>query len=204
MANEIDVSAVIDRLLPDLNADVMADLAFWTETDLYKYADEGVQRIARACGVYVDRTTATMVSGTAEYATPARHLSTLQIDINGSALRPASVRDLEALEDTWEASTGTPTRFVQDYQGTAKVRLWKKPTAGGTLAWIYQQLPPDVTKAADTLDGSGPMEDVITFSVIAAARSRECDGSMPEVAAHCEERLAQFEQIFTHLWGGAR
>jgi len=202
----INVADVIQRLLPSLGAYKLADVVFWTEEELYEYADEGIQRLAKATGLFVERdASTTLVAGTALYNLPTRHLSTIHVSLLGGAnLRGVSVRDLEALDATWEAATGVVEKFAQDFRGTEQLRLYRNPSTGGTLAVVFHQYPAEIAQATPTLTGPVVLEDYLSWAMLSAARGKEGDAAMPEVAKHAEERIALFEQVFKSYWGQAQ
>ena len=201
----INVGDVLQRLLPALGCYRMADLTHWTEEELYEYADEAVKRLARGVGMFTERdATTTVVGGTATYPTPTRHLSTIHASLGGANLQPAKVRELEALDATWQDTSGTPDRYVPDFQGTEQVRLYKKPAAGGTLVFLLYQYPAEVAQGSPTLTAPSPLEDYLTWAILAQARAKEGDAAMPEVAEHAAQRVKQFDQLCAAQWGVAR
>jgi len=200
----INVGDVIQRLLPSLNVYSVADLTHWTEGELYEYADDAVKRLARTLGLFVERNTIAVSSGAALYNAPARHLDTIHASLGGANLRPAKVRELEALDATWQGSSGTVDRYTPDFQGTEKIRLYKTPAAGGTLAVIYHQYPAELSQASRTLPAPSVFEDYLTWAILAQARAKEGDAAMPEVAKHAAERQSQFEDLIAQMWGTAQ
>jgi len=200
----INVGDVIQRLLPSLNVYRIADLTHWTEEELYEYADEAVKQLARTLGLFVERSPVTVSGGTALYSAPSRHLDTIHASLGGANLRPAKVRELEALDATWQGSSGTVDRYVPDFQGTEKIRLYKTPAAGGTLAVIYHQYPAEVSQASPTLTAPSVFEDYLHWAILAQARAKEGDAAMPEVAKHAAERQSQFKELIADMWGTAQ
>lgn len=199
----VHVGDLIERLLPALNCYKLADLVHWDEEELYEYADEGVQRLARATGMFVERDATTAVAaGTPEYDLPSRHLSTIHVSlVAGANLRGASVRDLEALSSTWHTDAGLVTRFIQDFDGTEKLRLYKDPGSDGTLAVIFHEYPAEISAGAPTLTAPTVLEDYLWWEMLRRAREKESDAAMPDVAAHAGERVNLFEEVIRGYWG---
>lgn len=201
----INVGDVIQRLLPALGCYRMVDLTHWTEEELYEYADEAVKRLARAVGMFTEREPAITVNiGVATYPLPTRHLSTIHASLGGANLRPAAVKELEALDSAWQDTTGTPDRYVPDFLGTEYVRLYKKPSAGSTLALLFYQYPADVAVGSPILAAPRVLEDYLTWEILRQARGKEGDAAMPEVAEHAAQRVKEFEQLYGAQWGTAR
>lgn len=201
----VHVGDLIERLLPALNCYDAASLVYWNQEELYEYADEGIQRLARATGMFVERDATTAVAaGAPEYDLPSRHLSTIHVSlVAGANLRGASVRDLEALSSTWNTDSGDVERFVQDFNGTEKLRLYKNPDGVGTLAVIFHQYPAEISAAAPTLTAPTVLEDYLYWEMLRRARAKESDAAMPEVAAHAGERVQLFEEVIRGYWGEA-
>ncbi len=201
----LDLSAVVTRMLPVLGASSAADLTFWDTNELYAWMDEAAKRLARECGAFVDRDASTAIAaGAASYATPARHVSTIQVSIDTRALRPATVQELEALDDGWPDTTGTPERWLHDV-GLATVRLYPAPsTASGTLGVVCHRYPPEITASAAQVAAPRVLEDYFVFSALAAARAKETKAQMPEVSAWFGQLAGLMEQAVTSLWGGAQ
>jgi hypothetical protein len=200
----INVGEVIQRLLPALGVYRVADLTHWTEAELYRYADEAVKRLARNLGLFAERDAVTVAGGTALYATPTRHLDTIHASLGGANLRPAKVRELEALDATWQGTAGAVEKYTHDFQGTEHIRLYRTPSAGGTLALVFRQYPADVSQASPMLAAPSVFEDYLTWAILAQARGKESDAAMPEEAKHAAERQAQFEELIRQHWGEAQ
>ena len=75
-------------------------------------------------------------------------------------------------------------------------------TGSGTLAMIYHQFPPAITKAASRVLIASPIADYFQFAMLAEARRKQGEGAMPEMAAHFDQRVALYEQVMQNYWGG--
>ena len=96
----IDVAVTVTELLPALNADSVEDLTFWTETDLYSYADEAAQRLARTAAAFVRDSRITTPALTA-IPNPSSALVLVHVACDGRSLRPATANEIEALDAGW-------------------------------------------------------------------------------------------------------
>jgi hypothetical protein len=202
----INLQEVIGDLLPHLNAETIADLVWWSKDDFYNWANEGAKALASRVGLFVERDASiSTVSGTASYALPARHLSTIHASI-GSGLTPlksASAAELDALDTAWETAAGTPERFVHRL-GTENIQLYKAPDSIETLALVFHQYPAEVSDSSPYLTAPAVLREWFLWWVLAEARRQEGDAGMPEVAAHLDERLGLMEAVMKEYWGSAQ
>jgi hypothetical protein len=204
------VRDALRRLLPSLGGYTYPEIVHWTEADLLGYVNEALARLARITGVFVVRDTTTVIEdGQATYNLPAGHLSTIHAAlVGGPALRPTRVGELESLDPLWPTTecedSETPTRYAQDFEGAEKVRLYKIPNVAGFLDLVFHSTPAQVTVGSPLLDAPTFVEDYLAMAVLAAARGKEGDGAIPEVAKHAAERVALYERIFQEYFGVAQ
>jgi hypothetical protein len=203
----IDFQLILAELYPKLNATDATDLVYWTDAELYQWADEAAKRLARKFGVFVERdASTTIVLGTAIYNLPARHISTIHASIAGAALYPNNVQELEALDSDWVRTAGATDSFLNDNEGTATIRVYPTPdaTITGSLALIFHRFP--VTIAAGTFELVVPLalQEYFTWLMLAEARRKESDASMPEVADHFAARVDLMESVIRSYWGDSQ
>lgn len=199
----LDLTAAVDAVMPALNAASPEELVYWTEDELYEWADEAAKRLARFAGGFVERDTATaVVGGTAVYAVPARHVSTIHAGIDGRALRAASVQEIEAGDTTWPETAGSPVRWIADGEGTEKLRLYPKPTAGGALELVFHRYA-NVQKGAAIVLAPGCLREYFTFAVLAEARGKESKMAMPDIAQWARGMAGLYEEVCRQYWGEA-
>ncbi len=118
-------------------------------------------------------------------------------------LRPTSEAELFALDATWPLTSGAPTRISLDAGGDGTATLYGIPVADGTLAQIMQQvIPGTLASGASTIAMPSVLQDYFTDSIIRASRSKESDFRMPEVSDHLAQRMALYETVIKHLFGG--
>lgn len=203
----VNATLVLNDLLPALHGEDYSSLAFWNEGDLYAFADTVAQRLARSLGGFVERDAATsVVVGDATYDVPARHVETLHLSVSTRALRPSNVAELEALDDDWTATAGTssdpwPSRWVME-PGRETHRLYPVPYTGvsGAVAVVMCRLPVTVTSAAPTVRMPRVFRAWWRLRVLEAAREKEGEGQMPEVAEWCGQVAGLLEQSARELW----
>ncbi len=199
-------ATIVADLVPALNSDTVANLTAATETQLYEWIDAAMNRLARTVGLFVRRD-ATLTTAVSTVAAPARHLSTLHLARDDGTsdwrpLRPASVAELEALDDSYPTATAaSPTHHSEDQQGGSLIRLYKIPSGSVNLALIYHETRAEITKAAPTVDAPEVIRDAFFYGALAEARRGESDEAMPEIAEYCGERVNLYEQAFRAYWG---
>jgi hypothetical protein len=203
MAGEINTTAVIAGLLPALHADSVANLTFWSQADLVNWMDEGLKRLARVAGVFVERDTSiTTANGTATYALPERQDTTLYVSLGTAPLRPASMLELEMRDSGFQSTPGTPDHWYEDGQGW-NIGLSPVPTGAATVAMIMAAWPPtlDTGQVNTLVQAPAPLAGYLTMYTLAKAYGREGESEMPDVARHCAGRCEMYEQIFQKYYG---
>jgi len=202
----LNLAAALNDLLPPLQSASFAESVFWTEAELYAFADEGAKRLARVAGGFVERdATTTLVVGTAGYALPARHLSTLHMSLGSAALLPRTPEELESLDSDWpNTASETVGAWVND-PGVESFRVYPKPSgaAAGALAGILHRYPVEVTASAAVIQAPVCLREYWFFHVMGEARGKESKAAMPEVAAWCRRMTAFLEGVSREYWGGA-
>ena len=205
MAGEINTTPVLAALLPELHADSMAHLNFWTQADLIQWADEACKRLSRASMMFVERdsTTITTVGGTAIYTLNSRQNSTLHISLGTSSLRPAAVMDLEARDEAFQSTPGTPDHWYEDDLALGTVGLVPVPIAVSPVATICNMCPPDldVGQVNVLVQAPAPVATYLAFSVLEKAYGQEGESEQPDLAQHCQGRADMLEQVFQSYYG---
>lgn len=200
----VDVGAVVDELYPFLGSYSEAALLAWDRAELLRLADEGSKRLARLSGAFVERASTPLAVGVAEYDKPARHLSTIRVSADETALRATTRQQLEALDADWPAAeAAAPTLHFQS--GPDKFRVFPMLEAGvsGTLSQLFHAYPAGVDSggmvAAPDFFG-----DYIGWYALSEARRKESDGAMPEAADFFASVFGIFEQAARDLWGASQ
>lgn len=201
----IDTTAVIQSILPDLHADNLADLYFWTEGELIRWEDECVKRLARVAAVFVRRDASLVtVAGQASYSLPPRHVTSLHVSLGTVPLRPANMEELEGLDTDFRTTPGTPERWYEDKLAAPEVAFAPVPDAAGVpLPIVYNSWPPelDASKVNTSLPAPAPVKGYIAMAVLGAAYQIEGESEMPDVASHCRGRLELYERTFQAYFG---
>lgn len=204
-----------------VNADVWFRLGFLSQADLvaaswltlaelYQYADDAAQFLARTTSLFLtDDASIVVIAGTAAYALPTGQIYTESAWLlYGSGalqlLRPSTVGQLFALDALWAARTGPPTRLSLDAANATTGTLYPNPTANSTLNQILEQAPDTVASGASVLPLSPALEIYFSDAAVAGALSKESDSARPEVAAHLQERLKMMDAVIQSLWGSGR
>lgn len=200
----IPVSGILGRIYPRLHAAGASDLVFWTETQLLLWIDRAAKRLARATGVFVKRTATATANGDQAYPLPADHVSTIHTSVAAAALRPANTAELQALDDAWQTTPGTPKRWYEDLLGLAEIGLYPVPTVSAELAIIHHHTPPQLAATTATLAAPLAVSAYIEYSVVAEACSVGGDGAAPDIAQSAAAQAELYEQVIRSYWGGAQ
>jgi hypothetical protein len=190
---------IITALLPALNAASLADLVWWTEEELYEFAAEAA-RLLGSTGVLVDRRTFDVTGGNAGYSLATQTLSTIHVSLDGRSLRGINVQELDARNSDWRSATDdAPSHFATDIAGFQIVTLFPVPNLDGEGA-VLRHFYPDVNSASSITVAPGVCGDYVRYEMLAAARAKDSDAMMPDVAAHAKARADLYRSIFANYW----
>lgn len=204
----MDWTSLTPWILQSLNAPTLAQLANWTETELYQYAEEALHDIGGRMLLIVqyDDSTA-LVQDQALYPVPAEHIVTIYVAADGATLEATTVGEMEALDDDWEeaASASAPARWIGNASGLGYIRVYPPKNGAGVLALIFQMHPPDmpVPAAGQPLEIKmpAPVGDYLAAKSLEAARRRQGDGQMLDVAQGFNNLGQIFEKAMQAYWG---
>ncbi len=200
----IDEATIVTDLLPALHSGSIADLVFWSECELIQWIDAALKKLARTAGIFVGRSIDTNTAiGSATYALPAQHLSTIHASYNGSPLRPATTGELAARDASYASRTGTPSRWYQDTIGLARIGLALVPDAIAALWVIYHGWPREIdcAKTNTTMPLPGVLEPYVELYVLAEAYSKEGDAHAPDIASAARSLMHLYEKAALDYWG---
>ena len=201
----INAALAVGDLWAPLNARGPSDAIFWTESELYNWIDEAVQRFARKHGSFVVYDTSlTSVAGDADYALPASHIRTYQADLNNNILRARNAQEAQALDSGWTtAADDEPRAFLLDTAGLNQLTLQPPPsvTFGAlSIGLVMAQLPATVTAATAILAAPPVLRDYFTFYALAEARRKESNASMDEVSKWLLSIVDLIDQAAAAVW----
>lgn len=182
--------------------------ASWvTPAELYQFADDAAKKIAYDAGVLITvDSSITVNSGTASYSLPTTHVFTLLAALVPATgppqlLRLTPVRDLWALDADWPTTSGDARRASMDAAAIGTITLYPNPIAGGTLQQVCQEYAQTLTAGASTLPLPTVYQDYFSYCMLEAARGKESESAMPEMAAHFKSRCDVYEQIMARYHG---
>lgn len=204
MSGEINTTAMLTALLPSLHADSFADLNFWTQADLINHTDEALKRLARICPMFVVRDTSiTTAGGTPIYSLPSSQVSTIHISLLTTPLRPAAVIDLEARDEQFQSTPGTPDHWYEDDLMLGTVGLVPVPVQAAPLPVICSEYPPDldVGQLNVLVQAPAPVGIYLSFAVLGAVYGEEGESEQPDLAKHCAARAAMLEEVLQSYFG---
>ena len=210
VGGEIDITQVIDEILPSLHATSRATLHHWTEPELLEYADDCLKRLSRIACVFVGRAASTLtVAAQATYLLPARHVSTLHISHSTTPLRPANRMELEMKDASYQTTAATAdapvSHWYQDHLGLltgAKFGLSPVPaTSDISVPVIYEGYPVAINSGQTLVAGPPPLKGYIAQFILWRAYQKESEIEAPDIAAHCKARCELYEELLVHLYG---
>jgi hypothetical protein len=186
-----------------ISAADLDDSGTWvTSTELYEWADEAAQKLAYATGAFITLDMSiTVSSGTAAYTLPAANVFTLAAWLGSNPLRFTPVRELQALDATWPATSGASTRASLDAGSVGTITLYPNPTSGGTLNQLAEEYPSMIADGSSTVALPSVFQDYFSYAAMAGARLKESDARMEDMAQHFEERAALYLAIADYLYG---
>ena len=198
----VDLALVTADILPALGASSFGDLSWCTQAELLQWADETAKRLAHRFGVFVEWNAGpSVLPNISVYAVPPNHLDMLRVAIGSYRLRPSSVRDLLALDSSWQTTTGPVQRYSMDANGTQFITLYPQPLGAATMTVIFHRYPPTIAPGTSAAAVASPIADYFAYSMLAEARRKESEARMEEMAEHFQQRVALFEQIIEQYWG---
>jgi hypothetical protein len=204
----LNVNTLISNLLGPLHSDTTGHLVFWSDGELTRFFDEAAKRHAKLAGVFVvrDTTSITLVQGTAVYDTPARHVATLHVALDGVPLIASSSSELELLDDAYKTTQGTPAYWYEDKEGANKIGFYPVPdatAAGKHPELIIHQLQADLdeTHSNATISAPAVTGDYLEAVVLGEAYGKESDARMPETSAGMKQLAKLYEQLYADLYG---
>ncbi|MGH2360056.1 MAG: hypothetical protein ACRDGM_05880 [bacterium] len=207
----MNLTQVVTALIPALNSDSLANLVWWSETELYQWLDEGAQAICRATGLLAETDSSiTVVPGTAIYNLPARHLSSIatfaQAAPNNIALRESSLAELEALSSTWPTDEGNFLERVAHQPGAEQATFYPLLFTGRpneVVEAICYRYPSTISSGSPTVNLPEPLRDYFFFRALGEARGKEGEARMQEVAKSMRHMADTMAKVAVEYWGPA-
>jgi hypothetical protein len=201
---EADLWFRLGFLSPD---DMNVDDRWVTIAELYQFGDDAAKFLARSTSMFLTYDASVAVlAGTAGYALPAGHVFTegAWLAFAGTPpqlLRLTTVGQLFGLDANWATTVGDPSRISLDAAGVGNAVLYPVPIGPATLAQVMEQLPADIVAGASSLPVSPIVQDALTYWLLGAARGKESDSRMQDIADHSKARFDLYLKVFQHLWG---
>lgn len=184
---------VIANLIADtyafLHAESETDAVFVDDDSLEALYKDRLKRLAQQTAILVERdvTSIALATGTATYALPARHLSTIHVALSNRPLIASSRHDLERRDSAYQTQAATVAspvrRWYEDKGGFNRIGFSPVPSAaqgnGLNPEILYHAYPCNLSEEIDCPTVVG---DVLMFQVVGESYERESDFRMPEVA----------------------
>ena len=204
MSGEIDTSQVLDNLLPDLHADSYANLTYWTESELYRFLDQGAKQLANAAMMFVERDASQSTQpGVSGYPLPARYVATVHVSYGDRPLRPATIIEMEARDPAFLSTEGAPDHWFQDDLALGIIGLAPVPDQAAALPMLSSVTPPDLDLGSTLLQAPAPVAIYLGYFVLAKCYGLEGESEQSDLAQHCAAKVQLLEQVFAKYYGEA-
>lgn len=200
-------------LYAELNAAGAADLVFWSADELTRYADQELSRLTGGLVLFTDARDVAGIAGQSAYdlahttndaPLDTRFISLIHAAWSGSSLSPMNMREVEARDANWTATTAiAPTNWIGDWLATGFLMAYPQPTQNGTLTVFCQRNAPTLATGATALPAPDALADLLHLRVLADARSKRSDAWMPEAAALSDQIADLMEKVFQAYYGSA-
>ena len=202
----IDRQVVLDAILPTLHADTVANLTFWTESQLYEWMDEALKRLARVTGIFVGRDVSqATVPGQSSYTLPYNHVSTYHVSLGAAPLRPANTLELEMRNPIYRIASADaenpPSHWYEDLEGNKAIGITPVPVAVAPVNLIVAAWPTMIPAAGAIVQAPQLVAQYVAFFVIHMALSGEDEAAAPDVASAAKSMCDLLEQTFKSYWG---
>jgi hypothetical protein len=199
------VTDLIYRLGFQSSTDLTTVANYVSQTELYQWFDEEVQRLAYEAGAFVTwDTSLSTTPSTATYTLPASNVFTLLASWSGAILRISPVRELWALDATYSATSGTPQRASLDAGSVGTITLYPKPLSSATIGLVAQEYPATINASNPNVQLPSVFQDYLSYAALAGARGKESEGRMDDMADHYAARAEMYRAIAKHLFGSGQ
>ena len=198
----VNVSTVISSLWPALGALIEEHAVWWDAAELYAWANDTLRRF-RPAHIYVEATQYNLTAGVQNYALPAKASLLLGVTYQGRFVPRYTPRELDALRQAWKTySAPSGPEFIVEAASTDNAfAVVPAPEATtGQLVALTVGLPADVSSGSPSAAVPAWMSEVLYLGMLAGAKGRETEGSMPESAAAAERVVALIEQAASQLF----
>jgi hypothetical protein len=126
-------------------------------------------------------------------------LESATVTSSAAGLVASSTTELEALDDAYATTQGTPTRWYPDRIGANMIGLYPVPSASGaTLEVIYHGFPCDLSSG---FFGPAVAGNYLELAVFAEAVGCESDGQMVESAANARQVMSLMDEVTQMYYG---
>lgn len=198
----VDATAVISQLLPPLVASSVANLAWWTEAELYANINDAANTLARSCVLVGEEAFIVYQAEVGPYDLPELFLAAIDLVADRYSRPQTSAAGLDAIDPGWRSTMADEVlRYSLDTDGPDKIRLYPAPTiADLTARLIYRGRLPDATALSPTMALPSCLFEYVWWDALGAAREKEGKAAMPDVAAVAKQVTQILGAAALDLW----
>lgn len=196
-------SSIIAAAIPQLHASTTANLAGWTEADLYAYLNRSLSEACADSALLGDYNSVAVAANQLLAVIPGNFLSCIQAQWDKKTLKIRSASEMDALDTYWQTATsGTPHTIVVDLQGQNNVRLYPMPAIAGTL-YVWTRQRPALQSSVSSIAVPQAVAWVVEMETIAEANRKGGQFAMPEAAAAAQSVADVLKVALRTYYGGA-
>lgn len=179
----------------------------WTDTDLDRWINEAVRKIAREAETIEDTDTVSTTAAVQDYPGPADAFRLHRVVWRPSGsnqvypLEPRTLHTLDAVAYTHlEITRSIPAYYAAFKRPAMTIRLYPTPSVNGQLEIVYYRTPADAASDSDSLDGIPEgWHDVVYDYVEFRALRRARDPRYVDAKMNFDENMGRLIN-FTRHW----
>jgi hypothetical protein len=137
-----DLLSEIQRHMLEPTIDEGISWQLWTSNEVLNYLRERIAKFLVETGLVIDRTSVTMVAGTALYDLDSTLAELRRVGVDSRGLTICDYWEQDHGTPGWERLSGTPTGYLVNPINQLTIQLDPVPNANGTLRYHYIRSTP--------------------------------------------------------------
>lgn len=192
-----DALAKVRSLLDETSA------AFWSDTELTRWINEGQNDVARRAECNRTSDTVAVTAGTQDYTAPTELVRIHRVEwqpTGQTQIYPLLYRDYYSADSVWgsmQAQTdGTPVIYTTwGYPPALNIKLFPTPTVNGNIEVFYYSLPTALASGADEMDLPSGWEELAVEYAVAMAKRKDGDPTWQEAFRMYRDELDNMREM---------
>jgi hypothetical protein len=209
----MDFAATLPMLYAELNAAAAADLVFWSQDELTRYADLELSKLTTGLMLFVDAQDLVGIANQPAYdlahttddiPKDTGFVSLIHFVWGGAYLTAMNMREVEARDANWASATAAvPSSWIGDWLASGMVVVYPQATQNATATIFCQRGAPAIATGSTSLPAPAALADLLHLRVLADARAKRSDAWMPEASALADQIADVLEKAFAAYYGSA-